>query len=115
MITINHLDFHYPQQSKLLENLQLQLQTGKIHGLLGKNGEGKSTLLKLMGGLVFPTAGDISVLGYQPQQRKPELLQAIYFLPEEFPDFPISISTFEKIYAPFYPNFNAEQFSTLAQ
>lgn len=112
MISINNLDFHYPQQNKLLENLQLQLQVGKIHGLLGKNGEGKSTLLKLISGLVFPTAGEISVLGYKPQQRSPELLKEIYFLPEEFPEFPISIGTFEKIYAPFYPNFNAVQFNS---
>ena len=111
MVSINNLDFHYPQQSKLLENLQLELQPGKIHGLLGKNGEGKSTLLKLMAGLVFPTSGAISVLGFHPRQRRPEMLQEIYFIPEEFPEFPISIGSFEQIYAPFYPRFNADQFN----
>ncbi len=111
MITINNLDFHYPQQAQLLESLTLHLQAGKIHGLLGKNGEGKSTLLKLISGLVFPTKGQINVLGFKPKERNPEMLQDIYFIPEEFPEFPVSISNLEKIYAPFYPKYNGEQFN----
>jgi len=110
MVSINKLDFCYPQQSKLLENLTLQLLPGHTHGLFGKNGEGKSTLLKLISGLVFPTGGEISVLGFSPQKRAPQMLQNIYFLPEEYPEIISSIANFEKIYAPFYPNFNNAQF-----
>jgi ABC-2 type transport system ATP-binding protein len=88
----------------------LQLQPGHIHGLLGKNGEGKSTLLKLIAGLVFPQKGTIDVMGCEPRKRKPEMLRDIYFFPEELPVLTLSIHDFEKVYAPFYPAFNADQF-----
>lgn len=111
MITIKDLEFSYSKQSKLLSNLSLQLEAGRIHGLLGKNGEGKSTLLKLISGLVFPKHGTVEVMGFVPQTRKPEMLQEIFFLPEELPHITLSIENYEKIYAPFYPNFSSEKFS----
>lgn len=111
MITINNLEFSYSKKTKLLSNLSLQLEAGRIHGLLGKNGEGKSTLLKLMSGLVFPKVGTIEVMGFLPQTRRPEMLQEIFFLPEELPQITLSIENYEKVYAPFYPNFSSEKFS----
>ena len=111
MITIKDLEFSYSKQSKLLSNLSLQLEAGRIHGLLGKNGEGKSTLLKLISGLVFPKQGSVEVMGFTPQLRKPEMLQEIFFLPEELPHITLSIENYEKIYAPFYPNFSTEKFN----
>lgn len=110
MITIKNLEFSYSKRTKLLSNLNLQLEAGRIHGLLGKNGEGKSTLLKLVSGLVFPKEGSIDVMGFLPQIRKPEMLQEIFFLPEELPHITLSIENYEKVYAPFYPNFSSEQF-----
>ncbi len=111
MITINDLEFSYSKKTKLLSNLSLQLEAGRIHGLLGKNGEGKSTLLKLMSGLVFPKVGTIDVMGFLPQTRQPEMLQEIFFLPEELPQITLSIENYEKVYAPFYPNVSSEEFS----
>ena len=111
MIDIKNVDFSYSRNTKLLLDLSLKLETGRIHGLLGKNGEGKSTLLKLISGLVFPIHGDIAVMGFNPQKRTPEMLQDIFFLPEELPQLPLSIKNYEEVYAPFYPNFSAEQFN----
>jgi ABC-2 type transport system ATP-binding protein len=110
MIDINQVDFSYGKRTKLLSNLSLQLEAGRIHGLLGKNGEGKSTLLKLISGLVFPQAGSLDVMGFVPGKRYPEMLQQIFFLPEELPQLTLSIANYEKVYAPFYPEFNSEQF-----
>ncbi|MBP1676917.1 MAG: transporter related protein [Bacteroidetes bacterium] len=110
MIDINQVDFSYGKRTKLLSNLSLQLEAGRIHGLLGKNGEGKSTLLKLISGLVFPQAGSLDVMGFVPGKRYPEMLQQIFFLPEELPQLTLSIANYEKVYAPFYPDFNSEQF-----
>lgn len=110
MITIEQLGFSYSKRTKLLSNISLQLEAGRIHGLLGKNGEGKSTLLKLISGLVFPKEGKIVTLGADPRKRAPEMLQEIFFLPEELPQLTMSIANYEKVYAPFYPNFSAEQF-----
>jgi len=111
MIEIKNVDFSYTKNTKLLTGLSLNLETGRIHGLLGKNGEGKSTLLKLISGLVFPFKGDINVMGFEPLKRLPEMLQEIYFLPEELPQLTLSIENFEQVYAPFYPNFSKEQFN----
>jgi ABC-2 type transport system ATP-binding protein len=111
MIDIQNLEFSYSKQTSLLSNLDLQLEAGRIHGLLGKNGEGKSTLLKLISGLVFPKQGEINVMGFEPGKRQPEMLQEIFFLPEELPQLTLSIENYEKVYAPFYPNFNSVQFN----
>ena len=115
MIEIKNLEFSYSRQTKLLQNLSLQLEAGRIHGLLGKNGEGKSTLLKLISGLAFPTRGEIAVMDFEPGKRQPEMLREIFFLPEELPQLTLNIEDFEKVYAPFYPNFNAEQFNQYLQ
>ena len=111
MIKIQQLDFSYSKQTELIKNLSLQLESGRIHGLLGKNGEGKSTLLNLISGLVFPQHGTINVMDFDPQKRKPEMLQEIFFLAEELPQLNLSIENYEKVYAPFYPNFSTEQFN----
>lgn len=110
MIQIKNVTFSYSNRIRLLADLSLTLQTGRIHGLLGKNGEGKSTLLKLMSGLVFPKSGNVDVMGFVPAARKPEMLSEIFFLPEELPVLNISVQNLQNVYAPFYPNFDAQLF-----
>jgi ABC-2 type transport system ATP-binding protein len=110
MIKFKNVDFRYVKKAPLLTNLDLQVNPGHIYGLLGKNGEGKSTLLKLISGLIFPKKGEIEVMGFTPQKRKPEMLCEIFFLPEELPVFSLKITDFQKAYAPFYSKFSVEQF-----
>jgi len=111
MVNVQNVTFSYTKRAELLSNLSLTLETGRIHGLLGKNGEGKSTLLKLISGLDFPKSGSIETLGFNPTKRNPDMLQEIFFLPEELPQLALSIANYEKVYAPFYPNFSTEQFN----
>jgi ABC-2 type transport system ATP-binding protein len=108
-IEIKNLSFGYTKE-RLFSNLDLTLESGNIYGLLGKNGAGKTSLLKLICGLRFPEAGSCSVLGWQPQYRPAGLLEDIYFLPEEFYAPAISAELYQKIYAPFYPRFSSEAF-----
>ena len=110
MIQFKEVDFSYSSKVKLLMNLNLRFEPGRIHGLLGKNGEGKSTLLKLVAGLLFPKKGKVEVMNFTPGKRHPEMLRDIYFLPEELPHHTLSIARFEQVYAPFYPNFSATLF-----
>ncbi|MCL2650791.1 MAG: ATP-binding cassette domain-containing protein [Candidatus Azobacteroides sp.] len=112
MIHFENVDFSYSSKVKLLSDVNLQIKPGHIHGLLGKNGEGKSTMLKLIAGLLFPQKGKIDVMDFVPRKRNPEMLRDIYFLPEELPEHLLSIALFEKIYAPFYPNFSASIFDS---
>jgi ABC-2 type transport system ATP-binding protein len=111
MVNVQNVTFSYSRRTELLRNLSLKLEAGRIHGLLGKNGEGKSTLLKLISGLDFPKAGSIDTLGFNPTKRNPAMLQEIFFLPEELPQLTLSIENYEKVYAPFYPKFSSEQFN----
>ena len=108
-IEIRSLSFGYTKE-RLFSNLDLTLRGGNIYGLLGKNGAGKTSLLKLICGLRFPDAGTCGVLGWEPQNRPAALLEDIYFLPEEFYTPPITADLYRQIYAPFYPRFSAEAF-----
>jgi ABC-2 type transport system ATP-binding protein len=64
-----------------VENLNLNVKRGEIFGLLGPNGAGKTTTIKLILGLIFPTAGEVRVLGADP--RDVDSKQKIGYLPEE--------------------------------
>ena len=108
MIQIKDLNFGYPRQQPLFNGLSVQLEAGSITGLLGKNGAGKTSLLKLLTGLLHPQSGEVSVLDHNPRKREVAMLNDVFFVPEEF-YFPfISINDYIKAYAPFYPRFDLE-------
>lgn len=109
MIQINNLSFGYRRQGSLFEGLSFALKPGSITGLLGKNGAGKTSLLKIVAGLLFPDTGEISVLSHEPRQREPTFLRDIFFVPEEFHLPSISIENFIRANSPFYPNFDVGQ------
>ena len=83
MIQISNLDFGYKNQP-VFKNISLGFEKGNIYGLLGENGVGKTSLLKLISGLQKPTAGACEVDGIAPFNRLPETLQKIYFISEDF-------------------------------
>ena len=106
MIQINDLHFAYHRQQALFNGLSLHLEPGSITGLLGKNGAGKTSLLKLMAGLLHPQAGEISVLNHNPRKREVSMLSDVFLVPEEFYFPAITIRDYQKAYAPFYPKFD---------
>ena len=110
MITIEDLTFSYPKK-ELFAGLDLALPAGGICGLLGKNGAGKTTFLKLLSGLVFPDHGRIRVCGHRPSLRSPAFLQDLFLIPEEFNLPAVSPLQYRRLYAPFYPRFDAERYA----
>lgn len=110
MIRIQNLSFAY-QKKPVFRELNLQFEAGHVYGLLGKNGTGKSSLLRNIAGLLQPQHGNISVNGFTPFQRQPVFLEDVFMLPEEFylPD--ISVQNFIKHNAPFYPRFDNSRFN----
>lgn len=80
-LTKVYLDFWGRQKVHALVGLDLVLEKGEIFGLLGPNGSGKSTTIKLLLGLIFPTAGRARVLGLPPGSSA--VNQRIGYLPEE--------------------------------
>ena len=59
-----------------VENINLEIHEGEIVGFLGPNGAGKTTTLKMLSGLLFPTNGNATVLGYIPWERPVEFRKA---------------------------------------
>ena len=110
MIQLQNINFSYHKGRELFDNLSLSLEGGHIYGLFGKNGAGKTTLLKIIAGLRFAKSGTSTTLGQRAELRKAEMLKDLYFLQEEVFVPALSIRNYVKCYAPFYENFDNEQF-----
>lgn len=112
MITINTLDFSY-KNAAVFKNISLNFKRGNVYGLLGENGVGKTTLLKLICGLQHPTAGTCTVDEFVPSERNPYFLQNIFFLPEEVITDDTTPEKFVKKLGVFYPRYDHEYFLNL--
>ena len=107
MIHVQGLEFGYKRSRKVFRGLGLELGQGSITGLLGRNGEGKTTLLKLLTGQLLRQSGQLEVLGHDPKRRQVPFLQQVYLLPEEVTVPSISIAKFFEVNGAFYPNYDA--------
>lgn len=106
MIKTENLTFGYKSRRPVLNNISLELGQGHIHGLLGCNGIGKTTLLKLICGIMRPDSGVVCVDGIDPMTRKPEMFADMLIVPEEF-DLPnLSLERYAAMMKPFYPRFD---------
>ena len=105
MITLKELSFSYSRKKEVLDRINLEVGSGHICGLLGKNGEGKTTLLNLLSGQIFPDQGSCLVLEEIPAERNARFLQQIFSLPEEISMPEVTAIEYIKMYAPFYPTF----------
>lgn len=113
MIDIQHLTYRYGKKKEpVFEDFSLKLEPGNIYGLLGKNGTGKSTLLYLITGLLFPQSGHVLYNDIDTFRRLPVSLEEIFLLPEEFELPNISLKNYVKLNATFYPRFSHEILST---
>jgi ABC-2 type transport system ATP-binding protein len=65
------------REVRAVADLSFSIAQGERVGFLGPNGAGKTTTLKMLSGLLHPTTGEVSVLGYRPRERDPRLLGQI--------------------------------------
>ena len=113
MIDLKQVSFGYRKTKEIFREMDLTLKPGSIYGLLGRNGAGKTSLLKMVNGLIFPQKGEVRVSGDDPAKRLPWNLADIYFVQEE-PMIPsTTVLTYLYTYAPFYPNFDYDRFMRL--
>ena len=96
----------YGAKRPVLNNFNCELPSGKIIGLLGPNGCGKSTLMKLICGILVPDAGEIYICG---KQRSEETNSLVSYLPERtYLNMSIKIDELIKYFADFYSDFDEE-------
>lgn len=109
MISVKNLSYRYSKNTPLFQNLNFEQNQGNIIGLLGKNGAGKSTFLKLISGLLKSEKGEVTVSGFKPYQRNPDFLSDVFLVNDE-PYLPsLTIKSYLKVYAPLYKNFDIEK------
>ena len=68
-----------------VDHLDLTIADGEIMGIIGHNGAGKSTTLKMILGLISPTSGQVKVMGRDMAKESTAVKQFIGYLPEESP------------------------------
>ena len=97
----------------ILKNINLKIPRGKIIGLLGKNGTGKSTLIKLINDLLTPTSGEILIKG---QKIGVETKKVISYLPERtYLNKQMKVSEVISYFEDFYDNFDSKKAKRLLE
>ena len=92
---------------QVLNNINLSIPKGKIIGLLGKNGMGKTTLIKLINDLLTPTSGEVLINGEKPGVNSKKIIS---YLPERtYLDKNMNVSQIITFFNEFYDNFNEEK------
>ena len=92
---------------KALDNISLNIERGRIIGLLGPNGSGKSTFIKLCNDLLTPTSGELQIAGNFPGI---ETKKVVSYLPEKtYLNDWMKVSEIILMFQDFYPDFNIEK------
>jgi ABC-2 type transport system ATP-binding protein len=78
LIQFDHVSRRFAHR-EVLKGIDLQVQAGRIFGLVGPNGSGKTTLLKLMAGFIKATSGKIRLFGYDPFVHRTEVMRRARF------------------------------------
>lgn len=109
MIEIKDLAFSYGK-TPILKSITTTLEKGRIYGLLGENGVGKTTLLTLLCGLKKVCSGSITTDGENPFDRTPTLLQNQFYLPDEVLPVAMKAECFAKERGAFWPDYDHAKF-----
>ena len=117
-ISVAGLTRRYPGQVAL-DDVYLTIGTGTITGLLGRNGAGKTTFLRILAGQEFPSSGSVRVLGSSPAENQ-DVLRRLVLVREDqvypdfrYPDFKASHALRAASFC--YPNWDADLASALLE
>lgn len=105
---------HYYGKRLIYKDLSFNVPKGRILGLLGKNGTGKTTTINILNGYLKPKSGECLIFGRDVQNMKPSLRRNIGLLIEGHIQYSfMNIRQIEKFYASFYPKWKKEAFYEL--
>ena len=113
VLTCEKLTKVYGKEKTALDGIDLELDFGRIVGLLGPNGSGKTTLLKLANGLLQPTEGRIRIAGMAPG---PETKELVSYLPDAdwLPDW-MRVEQLVEMFRDFYADFDTAKASEMLE
>lgn len=113
MISCKNLT-HYYGKRLIYKDLNFNVPQGRILGLLGKNGTGKTTTINILSGYLKPSSGECRIMGEEVQSMNPITRQNIGMLMEGHIQYSfMNIEQIERFYAAFYPNWKREAYYEL--
>lgn len=110
VIEIRNLTKTYPEFT--VDQVSLDVKQGYITGLIGPNGVGKSTLIKMMLGMIRPDSGSVKILGCDMPEQEVDIKQRIGIVSDDcFYYDHLTIRDMKKVIAPFYKKWNEQKFN----
>lgn len=111
VISVKNLSQRYGRGRIIYENLSFEVPKGRILGLLGKNGTGKTTTINILMGFLKPQSGECRIFGEDITSLTPKTRSRIALLLEGHVQYSfMTISQIEKFYSKFYPRWNSEAY-----
>lgn len=105
---------HYYGTKLVYEDLSFEVERGKVLGLLGKNGTGKTTIINILNGFLKPRSGECYLLGENIKTLNPHTKANIGLLLEQHVQYSFfNIQQIERFYRDFYPQWNPEAYYDL--
>lgn len=116
VISVKNLSQRYGKGRVIYENLSFEVPKGRILGLLGKNGTGKTTTINILMGFLKPQSGECRIFGEDITRMSPQTCSRIALLLEGHVQYAfMTISQIERFYSRFYPNWNSKAYYGLME
>lgn len=115
VVTLEHVRKGF-RRTRVLEDVSFALPAGSVTVLLGENGQGKTTLLRLLLGLLRADGGVLRVLGLDPLRQGPELRRLVGYVPDQADNPPwMTPSELYRFLAPQYPAWDGARVARLSE